>query len=262
MMTDYILCKVCGKRLKEINDSHLRSHNMTRDEYVMKFGELDMICDTSRVNKGDGRRGKPDTKHSERMTGENNPMWGVKRSQDEKNYMSFKRKGKGVGVAGKYIRTPEMRSKISLGVINFLKNNPSFAYENSKFMAGKYYSSKMGEYIVYRSSWELYVMFFLDEHPHITSWTYEPFPISYKDDFGTTRNYLPDFLITWDFGIKEIWEVKPTFKLKDKSIILKIDALNDFLKTNDLGICNGFILDDNWFNNIKTYDFSPNKDMI
>lgn len=40
---EYVVCKICGKKLKCINNRHLRIHNTTKQEYILKYGNKEMI---------------------------------------------------------------------------------------------------------------------------------------------------------------------------------------------------------------------------
>ena len=40
----YVVCKVCGKKLSRITDIHLKKHNMTKIEYMNKFGVSGTTC--------------------------------------------------------------------------------------------------------------------------------------------------------------------------------------------------------------------------
>ena len=73
---------------------------------------------------------------------------------------------------------------------------------------GTYVSSKTGATINYRSSWELEYAKLLDADETVTTWKYEPFAIPYEHD-GETKQYLPDFLVSYDDESKELVEVKP-----------------------------------------------------
>lgn len=49
--------------------------------------------------------------------------------------------------------------------------------------------------IVYRSSWELRVMKYLDEHPGVIWWASEELPIPYKSPIDQkVHRYFPDFI--------------------------------------------------------------------
>lgn len=50
--------------------------------------------------------------------------------------------------------------------------------------------------IIYRSSWELRFMMYLDDHPDVIQWQSEEFFIPYKSPIdGRWHRYFPDFLI-------------------------------------------------------------------
>ncbi len=41
---NYVVCKICGKKLSKISNTHLKSHNMTKEEYILKFGNDEIMC--------------------------------------------------------------------------------------------------------------------------------------------------------------------------------------------------------------------------
>ena len=73
--------------------------------------------------------------------------------------------------------------------------------------------------IVYRSSWELRVMKYLDEHPGVIWWASEELPIPYKSPIDQkVHRYFPDFIAKIRQTGKEttiVIEVKP-FKQTQK----------------------------------------------
>lgn len=48
---DFILCKICGLKFKEINNDHVKKHNMTCEEYDKKFGVDSRTSEKTRQNK-------------------------------------------------------------------------------------------------------------------------------------------------------------------------------------------------------------------
>ena len=73
--------------------------------------------------------------------------------------------------------------------------------------------------IVYRSSWELKLMMYLDEHKEIVGWSSEEIIIPYRSPIdGKIHRYFPDFKVTKinKDGIKEtaLIEVKPSTQTK------------------------------------------------
>jgi len=67
--------------------------------------------------------------------------------------------------------------------------------------------------IVYRSSWELRVMKWLDEHPNIVWWASEELPIPYVSPVDNkVHRYFPDFVARVrqaDGEVTVVLEVKP-----------------------------------------------------
>ena len=82
-------CEICKKSLKVINKEHLRTHNITVEEYENKFGKK-RYSDFTLYKLGCFFRDKKRPEHSKRMMGEKNPIFGKKRTADEKNVMKLK----------------------------------------------------------------------------------------------------------------------------------------------------------------------------
>ena len=81
---------------------------------------------------------------------------------------------------------------------------------------GKYRPKNPNKYngdptnIIYRSSWELKLMIYLDEHSDIVKWASEEFCIPYKSPIdGRRHRYFPDFWIKRKSGGCVLIEVKP-----------------------------------------------------
>lgn len=155
-----------------------------------------------------------------RFMRENSPTAGG-HSPEAVRKMRANRKGKGVGVAGKYERTPEIRRKIAEGVVR--------AWESGKRGRGKYvYARLPGKKVWVRSSWEERVVLVLDRHPCVVTYDVEPFQITYLWD-GCEHRYTPDFLVVLEGGIRELWEVKPEELLDESRNAAKVKALNAFV---------------------------------
>jgi hypothetical protein len=54
--------------------------------------------------------------------------------------------------------------------------------------------------------------------------------LKYFDENGKQHLYFPDFYVKFDCGIKEIWEIKPRYKVKDCKN--KLESLNSYVKRN------------------------------
>lgn len=111
--------------------------------------------------------------------------------------------------SGELVRTQEQKDKISETITGLYRSG---GFQWSK---GNHYSPKTGKTSYYRSSWELRFMVQLDNDPHVKDYQYEPFVIPYVWDGGDHR-YLPDFLVEYSDGRKELIEVGPE-KLKEEN---------------------------------------------
>ena len=89
----------------------------------------------------------------------------------------------------------------------------------SKYSQGNYVPKNPAKLVgnanpVYRSSWELAMMTFLDSHPSVIQWASESIKIPYVNPLtGKKSQYVPDFLVLYkDKNGKqhaELVEVKP-----------------------------------------------------
>ena len=106
--------------------------------------------------------------------------------------------------------------------------------------------------VVFRSSWELTVMNFLDSHPSVIQWASESIRIPYTNPLtGRPSQYVPDFMVLYqDKNGKrraEVLEVKPSKEAlaenarskRDKAFILintaKWAAAMTWCKKNGMG---------------------------
>lgn len=83
--------------------------------------------------------------------------------------------------------------------------------------SGKFIPTNKSKYkgnyqkIEYRSSWELTMMRWCDNNPHVVRWNSEEIVIPYvsKADGGKKRRYFMDFYVKFSDGREFIFEVKP-----------------------------------------------------
>lgn len=82
--------------------------------------------------------------------------------------------------------------------------------------SGKFVPTKLERYkgdfrkITYRSSWEQYMMRWLDNHPNVVRWNSEEVVIPYFSNAdGKKRRYFMDFWAKFDDGKEFFFEVKP-----------------------------------------------------
>ncbi len=208
-----ITCPVCNKFMRVITTQHIRLHGYPDATSFKAAFNLDSLkCDAVRA------------KQSQFMA-ENNPTSGGHRPESIQK-MRENRAGKGIGRAGKYERTPEIRNKIARGVLA--------AWEKGKRGRGKYiYGRKAGRKVWVRSSWEERVVALLDAHPCVEGYEVEPFQIPYQWE-GRTRQYTPDFLVHLEGGIQELWEIKPSRFTGHPCNLAKLAALNGYVQEHGM----------------------------
>jgi len=94
---------------------------------------------------------------------------------------------------------------------------------------GEWVWSEKADCEVYiRSSYERRLLWVLDRHPEVIALEVEPFSIPYEFE-GVTLRYIPDFLVTFEGGIQEVWEVKDQKFLNDPKNQAKFQALNEYV---------------------------------
>lgn len=90
---------------------------------------------------------------------------------------------------------------------------------------GKYIPKNPSKYkgdptnIIYRSSWELKLMMYLDDHSGVLQWASEEFFVPYRSPIdGKMHRYFPDFWMKRENGKIVVIEVKPAAQCKKPDI--------------------------------------------
>lgn len=97
--------------------------------------------------------------------------------------------------------------------------------------SGTYVSDRTQRKFHFKSGWEEAVMKHLDSSPDVRTWDYEcvRIPYYYNDN---KRWYVPDFVITYQDGHREMWEVKPKFHRNAEQVKLKAEAARAWCEQN------------------------------
>lgn len=227
---DALTCPACGTLMNAITTQHIRTHGFTgAKDFKEKFNLSQLRAESIR------------SEHRDKMTGPGNPLFGVGHTPATKEKVRQNRRGKGVGVAGKYVRTQEVRKKISSGLARFYETNPDKLLAVKKRLSHKgfrvnrisIYSEKNDAHLVVKSSYEARMVRALDLHPLVVGFEYESIVIPYRDESGVLRKYYPDFVVFLIGGITEIWEIKPLAFVGESRNQLKMEALNQFCVENN-----------------------------
>jgi len=98
---------------------------------------------------------------------------------------------------------------------------------------GKYESPKAGT-CTFRSSWEKAYFEHLDGRSDVTSYVSEGLKIPYVSNVrtGRFRNYIPDLLVTYADGRRELIEIKPKKRLTQPKNVKKFAAAREWCLRN------------------------------
>ena len=218
LAADAVSCPVCLVRMNVITSGHFRKHGFaSATDFKDAFGLTTLKAPSICAKQTAFMRDHSNTK-------------GRSRTPAEIDKMSKARKGKGIGVSGKYTRTASIRAKISAGVSAFMQKHPN-GYRNRFYKSGWVSTDCSAPEVWTRSSWERRVLAVLDQYPDIEHVTVEPFCIPYLFE-GVWHTYTPDLLLELEGGVIELWEVKPEpFTRKPKNIA-KFQAARDHCAAN------------------------------
>ena len=221
LAADAVTCPVCSYQMNTITLGHIRKHGyVDAASFKAAFG-LETLKAPSLCQR-----------QSAFMT-QQSPTKGRCRTSAEIDHISHSRTGKGLGVAGKYERTPEIRAKISSGVTAFMAAQPE-GFCNKHFKSGWVTSEKADQKVWVRSSWERRVLWVLDQYPEVEEVQVEPFHTPYLFE-GVRRNYTPDLLVTFVGNIQEVWEIKPEYLVADPKNVAKFNAIRKYLQGQGIG---------------------------
>lgn len=101
---------------------------------------------------------------------------------------------------------------------------------------GKFASLKMNSEFTYRSGWELAYFQFLETNSDVVKFFSESLRIPYVSNVrtGKLRIYIPDLLVEWSDGRKELIEIKPSRRLTNPKNIKKFSAAQIWCKANSV----------------------------
>lgn len=135
--------------------------------------------------------------------------------------------------------------------------NKKRADGKSNYLTGSYFSSKNNKEFVYRSSYELKFFSMLDLDTTVESYEVESLKIPYVDEYGKSRNYIPDVIVLYKTGRIEVCEVKPKDMLENNTVQRKAKAclsyFNKLFVGSDLDYSYRFVTEKDLFENNTAY---------
>ena len=266
-LNQFVTCQICSKQLKSIGRLHLRTHNISLDEYKNRFPNAETSSEEfkekmkqkmlgreitwkDKISEGTkkGMRKEESWKKfkdyidKRNISGENNPSFGKHHSEETKKSISENEERNkkislnkkdwwkdNIGKTVEELFGEEIGKKIREEKSNLMKSLIESGKQNSGRKVGKYKTK------FFRSVYEYYFYKYLESiNVNIQSVVYEPVAIRYKVK-DKSRKYYPDFLIP---ELNLIVEVKNTYHLNKETtrqlILLKKQAAEEYCKQHGL----------------------------
>lgn len=143
--------------------------------------------------------------------------------------------------------SPEIRARMSLSRIKFYESNPKARevianFTRARIIAGwnphEYFFTKKkkirtmkGGLVVYQSLWEKILIFNLDFREDVVRFEKDKLRICYHLH-EKKRIYIPDFLVTYTSGKKELIEIKPKVFCENEESKAKFEAAEVWCESN------------------------------
>ena len=102
--------------------------------------------------------------------------------------------------------------------------------KKKRFHTGTYVSTKTGKSMVYRSSWELEFMEYLDADDTVTSYSYESVIVPYRRSLRSIRisKYIVDFRVEYNTGVTTLYEIKSSSFVNRRVNLAKFSACRTY----------------------------------
>ena len=221
------------------------------DDYTLNIGEIAALYDCAYfiMNRKILSLYKENKIKTDRKAGRRNSSFGKEFTQERKNKIGEKAKGRHIPP---YIRTPEIKEKISRtlkrgykdGRIVINREGISQAWADGKFanasmgrgISGYFHSNKNGKEkdIYFRSLLELKFLLLVEEDERVYKILMEPFCLPIKEDPGS--HYTPDCLINdkWLIEIKSRDHFKFTKDGINNRFEKEIKTAQEYCENNNL----------------------------
>lgn len=168
---DKVVCPICGKELRYLNNFHLKTHGYNSEvEFLRDYPEFKIKSNTVKSNIL--KHLNSINQDSERQSAKGKKGWTDDRRKQKSVQMT--KTSRDLHTLDKYV---DVRSKI---------------YKN-RFGNKRKYTTKNGDILNLRSKLERYIAYFLDSYD--IDYEYEKLQIPYKRKDGSIHQYLPDFYL-------------------------------------------------------------------
>lgn len=235
-------CLACGKvlRVRKIGGERKWGKTCSRScyaEYLSKNPELYSQNTAAMHTEESWQKIREDIRHRMSQPGWTPNFKGEHHAEETKERMRAMKRlnpptGEKNGMFGKN-HTSESRDKMSETRTRKMIDGTLKAYGKNNHQCGDHESTKTGLKHRYRSSWECATMLFLDVSAEILAWNYECLRVSYYYE-NNKRWYVPDFLVEYVDGRKEIWEIKPKEFATSRACQLKTEAAKKYCESEGI----------------------------
>lgn len=104
---------------------------------------------------------------------------------------------------------------------------------NTAFKQGNFFSKKNNKTYFFRSGLEAEFYKLLESKKEIAKYAVESLEIEYHYE-GKSRRYIPDILVEYANGKKELWEIKPKNQVKMPKNLAKWKAADEFCRKRNI----------------------------
>lgn len=104
---------------------------------------------------------------------------------------------------------------------------------NTAFKQGNFYSKKNNKTYFFRSGLEAECYKILENKRDIAKYAVESLEIEYNYE-GKIRRYIPDILVEYNNGKKEVWEIKPKNQTKMPKNLAKWKAADEYCRRRNM----------------------------
>ena len=102
-------------------------------------------------------------------------------------------------------------------------------HKKTNYKQGNFFSKKNNKDLFFRSGMELEFYKILEDKKDVTAYRAEPIEIDYYYE-GSNHRYIPDILVEFNSGQKQLWEIKPKSQTKMPKNQAKWAAASDYCK--------------------------------
>lgn len=104
---------------------------------------------------------------------------------------------------------------------------------NTGFKQGNFFSKKNNKTLFFRSGMESEFYKLLEKKKNVAKYSVESLEIEYNYE-GKMRRYIPDILVEYTDGKRELWEIKPKNQTKMPKNLAKWKAADDYCRKRNM----------------------------